>query len=90
MKEIMDLKKVEFDCRLMCARDCIDWYINNLSEQKCKMLSKELIKILAHSIIQNDIIFKLYVFQRLRLIDLDFEKKIIVFEDDRINFNVNK
>lgn len=86
---LIDFEMIESNCRVSCARECVEWFINNLEERKKFMLTAVSIREIFNFIYNNDEMFHLFIFQRLQLITIDFEMKGIVYNENPRLFNVN-
>lgn len=80
---IFDFKELEHKLRVDCSREALNWFFENLSPSKQHLLNEYTVKSLFVSIYKNDDIFKLYVFDNLRLIDIDFDTRQIVYGENK-------
>lgn len=85
----VDFNEVENNCRIACARECIYFFMTEGNINEAYKFNKDNMQHMFNSIYMNDVMFNLFIFQRLRLVKVDFEKKGFIYYEDPVGFNVN-
>lgn len=87
--DIIDFDEIENNCRIACARECIYWFMTVGNVNEAFKFNTDNMQNMFNSIYMNDLMFNLFIFQRLKLIKIDFERKGFIYHEDPTNFNVN-
>lgn len=87
MEKLIDLDIIEHNLKTELCKQTFIWFEENLSEKVLDLFNEEFTAVLYQAIYYDKHMFKLFVFDNLKMIDLDLNLKRIVYTERQKGFN---